>query len=149
MKLELFLFTCVPHGHRFEAPNLPSGGYGTFLLRSLNGELAVLFAIDSTEYAEVAEMIRRECPNLDDLEGARTLRRVFGVACDPAPDGSPFSIEGKPPCPICGVTPMTDWESIDPPRYVEMLVPPVTHHHWHLLTTSERMATVREAISNR
>lgn len=73
---------------------------------------APLDALDNPAFAEVASILRHlpELDALDDNKRAGLLHEIFGVACDPAPNGSRWRI-GFPPCPACGTRKVATWSA--------------------------------------
>jgi hypothetical protein len=146
MKLLLYSYVCA-HGHVFEEGTLPPGEYGTFLLRSVTGKTAVVFAIDSPEYEEVSDIVDKLLSGLRDVDRAPKLKAVFGATCDRASDGTILEVEAKPPCSICGSTQMASWQRSDPRRYIDVEIPTVTHLEWHRLSADQRVWIVQNALA--
>lgn len=141
MKLQLVMYTCASCRSVFDAPALPNGAYGEFLLWSRHGELAYLNAFVDTSLKEVDNFLSHSSPlkNRSPLDRSKILHRVYGrVACDVDERGAPFEINAYPPCPSCGNSIAASWELKDPPRLVAIVVPPVTHRRWSSLSDSQK-----------
>jgi hypothetical protein len=140
MSLITFRYVCV-RGHSFEAADA-SGEYGEFVMRGEHSpEPALLRALEDPVYLEVDALLQRSgaMRGKTDLQQADLLQAVFGVACDPAPDGTHFKIGRKAPCPVCATHEMQSWEPAGP--YAGPVLP-VTHKIWNALTEAEKLATL-------
>jgi hypothetical protein len=140
VKLQVGVHRCGPCGEPFEALHLPEGApYGTFLLRSESGlHLARLDATDDGLFAAIGEAVVAD--RGDHRARASEVQRLYGLACDRAPCGGPFVVEGDPPCPRCGAR-TSSWSLVD--RFVWMDVAPVTHDAWDRLNDKERTEFLR------
>jgi hypothetical protein len=98
-------------------------------------------------FDEVSQLLDRVpgVPALWDNDRGGLVQAVFGVACDPDGDGTPFVIGGKPPVPNCGCHTMASWTAANPPEIVDIDVPHVTHERWSRLTGEDHAAAVRRA----
>ncbi|WP_146429291.1 hypothetical protein [Blastopirellula retiformator] len=81
-----------------------------------------------------------------DLERSDLLQLVFGVACDPAADGTRLQIGRMPRCPWCDAAKIENWEATEPPRMVEVDIRHVTHVAWRRLTDLEKVKVVADAV---
>lgn len=145
MSLVTFRFVCA-EGHAFEAPDV-SGEYGEFVMRGERSpEPAYLQAAGDAAYSEVREILRElgAFRGLSDSRQAGLLQAVFGVACDPAPDGTRFEIGRRAPCPVCGTRKMKSWQPVGPYTGVSH---PVTHERWQRLSRTDKKAAVAEAAN--
>lgn len=136
MTLILYKFTCR-NGHEFEAAE-SSGDYGVFVGRGTESqEPCVVQALSDPVYAEVDWMLRSigAYDGRSENEQIDLLQSVFGVACDPAPDGTVLVLSRKPSCPSCGTREMASWE---PTRLYSGPTHQVTHQQWEQRTTSEK-----------
>lgn len=152
MKLGIAEFTCGHCGHIFDAPELAPEIYGMFLLRSKNGSLAVLDAIQDKTYEEVVSIIRGKLRKRDmtDDERIDIIQGIYGeLACDPDINGAAFVIGMPPKCPACNNQRLASWDFKDPPMTVEITVPAVTHKRWRSLSTAEQKANAQRLISLR
>jgi hypothetical protein len=148
MKLILTHYVCSKCSNEFDAPELPSGSYGDFLLRSAVGEIAYLNGIEDPTYEEVSRLLARDpsAAILGPFERAGALQKVYGkVACDAGPSGAPFHIGANPKCPRCHCQEMASWMEKEPPEFVDLDVPIVTHEQWNLLSEHEKIERVRLA----
>lgn len=150
MKLQLVKYRCANCDHTFDAPALPEGAYGEFLLWSKNGKLAYLNGLDDPTLKEVDSLLTA-CSltkSLTPLERARVLHRIFGrVACDPDDQGTPFEIDAGQPCPACGKAEIASWEFKDSTETVEVNPPPVMHHGWTTLSADAKRHAVCAELS--
>lgn len=141
MKLQLVKYTCGSCGSVFDAPALTEGAYGEFLLWSREGRMRYLNAFVDPTLKEVDNLLR-DCKALEGsspLERSKFLHRLYGrVACDPDVQGAPFDIDAYPPCPSCHSSKVISWEFKDPPEFVDVDVPIVTHHIWSSLLDGQK-----------
>jgi hypothetical protein len=148
MKLHLFEYECRPENRRFTAPEIV-GGYGVFLLRSeAEGHEAYVEALSDDAFAEAGRLVD-ESPRagrLSEQRRAELTRAVFSVACDPAPDGTPYMIGRKPRCPFCGSHDVQFLHATEPPEFADLELPTVTHRKWASLSAEERRRLVDTAL---
>jgi hypothetical protein len=145
MNLSIFKFVCE-NGHTFESPSTVE--YGAFVLRGeTSNEPFLLSAIEDPAYSEVDQILRKLGAYVGkaDFEQADILQRIFGIACDPAFDGSRLTVGRKAPCPTCGTRRMYSWE---PVGAVSTTALTVTHRHWNSLDSSQREELVRNALAD-
>ena len=122
--------------------------YGEFLLRSESGEARHLNAnLDST-FTEVDQLIGNDsrASTLDQFKRADLLNDVFGVACDKDQHGNEFRIGLKALCTHCNRRNVIEWESVEPPKYIELDIASVTHETWSSFTVEEKQARVSAAL---
>ena len=146
MSIVLYMFTCS-NGHTFEAPD-SSGDYGEFIVRGANSpEPGVLRAVADPTYLEVDGLLHKigAYNGKTENEQAEILQTVFGVACDPAPDGTNVYLGRRAPCPVCGATRMASWE---PSRPYSGPVFEVTHDAWRQRTPSQKEVLLRQAVAS-
>lgn len=145
MSLVTFKILCS-QGHEFQAVGPSKGEYGDFVMYGEHGdEPTLLSALDDAAYEEVAELLRAHFfPN--DGEAGRQLadaiQRIFGVACDPAPDGTRLKI-GFRPCPSCGTRKLTSWSPTAP--YTGDVLQ-LTHDAWDAATAAQKLAWLTTAV---
>ena len=148
MKLILTHYVCSKCANEFDAPELPSGSYGDFLLRNAAGEIAYLNGIEDPTYEEVSRLLARDpsTAKLGTFERAGVLQNIYGkVACDAGPSAAPFHIGANPKCPRCDSQEMASWIEKEPPEFVDIDVPLVTHEHWNLLNEHEKIERIIQA----
>jgi len=146
MKISLAIFRCADCNRTFEAPFCESP-YGEFLLRSRSGNLAHLNAIEDTVYGEVKMLVAEIVGCEDPFQIADMLQRIFGsVACDPDLQGSLYSINGQPSCPVCQSGHIASWELIEPKKELDLEVLEITHRKWAILSHQQKREVVIEAI---
>jgi hypothetical protein len=151
MKLHLFEYYCRRDGLHFTAPEIVAG-YGTFLLRSTGtGEEAYVEAISDDVFAEVGRLVDRlpDAARLPGPERGALTQAVFSVACDPAIDGTPFVIGGKPHCARCGSDDVEFVQATGPPEFIDIDLSHVTHRWWSGLRPEDRRRLVEEAVGHR
>lgn len=151
MKLQLVKYICGACKFEFKAPQLKAGVYAEFLLRSQSMEsVAYLDAMEDNTYDEVDALIKSN-PRLAGKSAnviAGILRKCYGaVACDPDSEGNTLQIGAFPACPSCGSQSMEYWEVIEPPEFVDRVVPSVSHKVWKLLNNSEKAQKVDQVLS--
>jgi hypothetical protein len=146
MKLHLFEYECRPENRRFLAPQIVAG-YGVFLLRSeAEGREAYLAAVSDDAFAEVGRLVDAS-PRASGLSAQRCAeltQAVFSVAFDPAADG--YVISGKSRCPFCGSPDVKFVQATEPPQFVDIDLPTVTHRRWAALPVDERQRLVETAL---
>ncbi len=149
MILSKYYYRCKNCDSKFKALDIHEGAYAEFILRNGKGDqLRHLNAIDDSSYDEVAQIL--ECcehvSTLSENQQSDLLQHIFGVACDPANDGSEFQIDNKPKCPscdsvntiLCGPTNPVETEEID--------ILPVEHTIWNQITTLEKKKKVELVV---
>ncbi|MGK7867073.1 hypothetical protein [Falsiroseomonas sp. E2-1-a20] len=147
MKITLGKYVCAACNHTFEAPMLDESRYGEFLLWSLSGRLAHLNAFEDAVYEELKSLVTDAIGAEDPFRVADILQQIFGpLACDPDPQGKPYSIDGQPLCPACRSRRIASWELIEPQKVVEMEIPEVAHQRWGQLTRPQKREAVAETI---
>ena len=149
MRLHIFKFTCGNCGCDFKSPKMSFDTYGEFLLRNNEGDLAYLDGISDPVYQEVEDLLK-QLPALQNKSAvvlAEFLRKVFGVACDPDAKGNLFSIGGDPVCPSCGERNASYWEATEPPEYLEIELPAVTHKKWFRLSEPEKLSLLANELN--
>lgn len=144
MRLQLFTYHCGACGRWFQAPEVGELAYGEFLLRSPSGEMRCLNANLDDVFTEVEALLANDpqVRSLDAFRRADILNDVFGVACDPDSQGNEFRIGARQPCSHCGEHEIAEWESVEPPAYVDVNVPPVTHFRWQKLSQDEKLKRI-------
>lgn len=148
MKLHQFEFACKPENRRFKAPVIVVG-YGIFLLRSeAEGREAYVGAVSDEAFAEVGRLVDASphSRGLSEQKRAELTHAVFSVACDPAGDGTPYVISGKPTCPFCGSHDVEFIQATEPPEFVDVEMRTVTHRRWSALPVEERRRLVETAL---
>lgn len=148
MKLILYQYKCENCGTLFMAPELPGEHYGEFILRSENGFPAYLMAIDSKIFKTINNMLKKNIKliNINHIDQANVLHSVFSIACDLAPDGSPYQIGRFPICPHCKLTKIASWEPTNPPVFLDEEIKSVSHASWNKLTDEEQIALIDGAV---
>ncbi|WP_346837592.1 hypothetical protein [Microbulbifer sp. SAOS-129_SWC] len=152
MKLQIVKCRCGSCGFEFNVPQIRSGSYGEFLLRgkSINS-VAYLDAMGDKTYDEVDRLIKSDSrmsgKSANVLAGV--LRKSYGsIACDSDSEGSVFQIGAFPACPSCGLQSVDYWEVVEPPEFIDIEVPPVTHMVWQSLSESEKKQKVGQVLSS-
>lgn len=152
MKLQLVKLKCAKFSEIFIAPEIVSGSYGEFLLRSVvDSEEACLNAIKDESYQEVNSLLKANARVIGKKPNklAEILHKTYGaIACDPDSAGHPFQIGRFPKCPSCDSQEMEYWEATEPPEFVEKAVRSVTHAKWGLLSRAQKEAKVDEVLSS-
>ena len=150
MRLQVYRYKCGACGDWFEAPEIGELAYGEFLLRSHAGEVRYLNANLDKVFTEVDDLLGSD-PRLcsfDQFQRADVLNEVFGVACDPDSTGGLFRVAAKPLCPKCNQCNISEWESTEPPCYVDVDVIEVAHSRWESLSEGEKQNRIREALDS-
>lgn len=144
----MYQYTCEQCKAIYKAPQLSYMLYGEFLMRSINGNMIYLNALSDFVFNEVHHLLRELFfkENLSDSKYSDLLHDVFGVACDSDSDGNEYSINNNPNCPECGCNKSSFWEELDPPEFIDLPIPTVTHNNWIKLTKTEKLHILNEAI---
>ena len=148
MKLQVFRCHCGACGKWFDSSKVSELAYGEFLLRSDLGELRYLNAIDDPVFEEADRFMKND-PRVETLntnKRADLLHDIFCVTCDPDHQGNPFQIGLEPRCLHCHERNVIDWESVEPPTFVEVEVLPVTHEAWSTRHYDQKQAAISAAI---
>jgi len=152
MILQLVKFKCGNCKSEFKAPQLKTGVYAEFLLRSQNrGDVAYLDAMDDKTYDEVSKYLKgnSKLTGKSANQMAAILQKSYGaIACDPDAFGNVYQIDASPVCPSCQSQTMEYWEVIEPPEFVESIVSSVTHRAWSLLSDDEKTEKVDQVLSD-
>lgn len=152
MNYLVYRFQCRGCQHWFEHHQMSPSAYGEFLLRSeTRRSERYLNGITDPVYQEVDDLLRFETRvrNRSDRERSEVLQSVFGVACDPDTDGDLFQMNLFPRCPDCGADDVETWEATEPPRVVDLEIPPVTHAAWNALSRAGKIEVLNGALDQR
>lgn len=150
MKLQLVKFQCKKCNTFFEAPELGYSSYGEFILRSRGeGKEAYLNALEDDTYEEV-KLLLESNPRVTERNTngfSELLWQHYGeIACDPDQFGFPFQIGAPPKCPACGAQEVSSWEYIDPPKFLEKTIEPVTHIFWKSFSEQEKKLRINQIL---
>lgn len=150
MKLQLVKYVCGDCQCEFKAPQLKSGAYAEFLLRSQTPDcVTYLDAMTDKTYDEVDTLIKSN-PRLTGKSAnvlAGILRKIYGsIACDLDCNGNTFQIGAFPVCPTCGSQSVSYWEVIAPPEFIEKDIPFVSHKLWQKLSDDEKAQKVEQVL---
>lgn len=148
MRFHLFKYTCKQCDAIYKAPEMSFDSYGEFLMRSPSGEVVYLNAMSDSTYVEVDELLK-SIPSLQGIspaQFAKIQKKVFGVACDTDSKGNRYGIDTKPICPFCGNQVPFYWEATEPPEFIDMVFPEVTHNDWLQLGKAEKLDILRGAV---
>jgi hypothetical protein len=101
-EISIYNYRCGGCELEFPSPYLGDFSYGEFILWSQSGRYCVYFdAIESADFSSIEDLI--ECAGKGGENMADLVQLVLGgVMCDPAPDGTRYSVYGFPACPFCG-----------------------------------------------
>lgn len=147
MTLARIRYTCE-NGHIFDAAG-SGGAYGILVARGAeSNEPGIVELIGNPVYQEVRQALDKMGAYIGLSQNGRSdlLQAVFGVACDPAPDGSRLSLGRKPACPHCGTRKHSSWTHVG--RYTEAAFL-VTHNEWKGLSSEVRQERLRAAMMER
>lgn len=147
MRLALAEYVCKHCGAEFEAPMISS--YGQFLLWSARGTAAYVHSYVDPVFQELEDLIYAQAPELKErgAQAGDVVQHMFGpLACDPDQEGAPFAIDAPPPCPKCGSANVQLRGFLDPPRFAELEIAPVTHARWNRLTEPEKQSAVARGL---
>jgi hypothetical protein len=146
MKLQQAKYSCYACGNQFKAAELAGGAYGDFLLRNAaSGEMRYLGALSDRTYDEVDEILLKsaDCAGQGVHERAKILREIYGaVAGDSDVNGNFYELGRHPRCPSCSASTVGFVESVEPPEFIDVDIPPVTHSSWNALSLAEKTAVV-------
>jgi hypothetical protein len=145
MSLTLYQVVCS-NGHTFQAANAPAAAYGELVMYGKQLALgpALLSAIGDPVFDEVSALVdaQPELRSQSERERSDRFQEIFGIACDPAPDGSQFQI-GFPACPSCGTRKHRTWSPVG--SYSGPVLP-ITHVAWKALSDAQKVARLRAAL---
>lgn len=150
MRLLLYRYRCGNCGFAFKTPDLGDMSYGDFLLRSDNNDMVYLKALKSKEFSEVSSIIGSlpEYNSKAKQERSKILHKVFGFACDDAPDGTKYQITNFPLCPQCKSHKMASWGPTFPEEFVDLDLPSPTYFHWDGLNPEEKKQLIRSSLKS-
>ena len=144
MTMALFRFRCC-NGHFFDAPDVE--GYGEFVARGERSNVpGWLQAMKDPVYLETKVLLEQlgAFGGLDERRQSRLLRSVFGITCDPAPDGSRPMVGRRQACPKCGTQQMSSWEPIAV-YHGDFFV--CTHSEWNGLSPSDKILRIKDELA--
>ena len=151
MKLHLFDYYCESCGNHFQSPQLIGDAYGEFLMRTKCGDIVYLDTCEDKVFDEV-EKIYIKLISIYKIEGTRLFidlfHEIFTVSCDFSPQEQDYSIGQDPICPNCLKTDFSRWGPTNPPEFVELDVPAVSHVNWNKLSCEEKVKKIERAIKN-
>lgn len=150
MKLQLATYVCGQCGSRFPSGEIV-GGYGTLLYRSDgSGRPAVADTFADPAFEEISQLTQRLpiAADLSERHRGDLVRFLFGATADRDGDGSSYGISVPPRCPVCGSNQMADWKVDEPPTFVEVEVPAVSHRRWDNLSNEEKLREAEVAASD-
>jgi hypothetical protein len=126
------------------------GGHGQLLLRSLGiGSLAYADAVSDTVFAQLREILSGfpTFVQLHELERGSLVRELFGPTCDPDPDGTLYAVDRNPCCKYCQDCNVRLAEVVEPPEFVDIEVPHVSHDRWNSIARPDQTAIIEQALS--
>ena len=151
MKFRYYNYECGNCEKIFKSPALIGypEPYGEFLMRTEEGEIAYLYALDSKVFREFSGILKQNpsITGMPDMERSRILHKIFGWACDLSPSHSRYQISQKPVCPICKQSVIKTWGPAIPPEYVDLDIKYITHESWEKLSAEEKIAVVDNAVT--
>ena len=103
MILQNFFYDCKTCGIKYKAATIPEMTYGDLILRTNTGKKRYTSLLNPKEFDEVANIVDADpqMALLSEHDRADIFQNIFGVACDPASDGSIYNIRQDPICPQC------------------------------------------------
>ena len=150
MNAVTFTFCCADCGCHFDAPEVPEFAYGQFVLRTEASDYAAfLDALGDSAFLESYELVKlsHRTTAMNDRQRGDLQQRIFGVICDPAPNGQTLVIGLAPRCPSCGCRKMASWEQKTPVQ--PWCMPLVEHNRWTAMTQQQKADCVDQAIRMR
>ncbi len=147
MKLQRATYVCAQCGSRFPSGEIV-GGYGTLLLRSEGAGRAGVVETSADPAFEEISQLTSQLPLAKDLSERKRgdlVRFAFGTTADRDADGSRYRTGAPPHCPVCGSSRIADWQMDEPPAFLEVDLPPVSHHRWDRLSDEEKLREVEAA----
>ena len=149
MKLQLYRYGCDTCSEWFTLPDICVFAYGEFLLKTNDSsEFRYLNANRDAVFSEVDHILSGAdsyC-SMDSFEQAKVLHAIFGVACDHSSNGERFESGALPNCKTCGGR-VNKWEAVEPPTFVDIDVPEVSHSAWSTLDDSMKREIVFKALN--
>ena len=149
VRVERWSYVCGGCGSSYDLPGADlSFSYGTFLGRSVAGEVATFDSFGESVWAEVEDLIRVDSRTrfLDLGEVGQLTQGALSFVCDPAPSGNPYVIDETPGCPTCGSTKIDSFiQHPDEPLAID--VPAMTHRVWDRLSSQDKSSAVGGALT--
>jgi hypothetical protein len=147
MKLIIYYYICKACGTEFKSPEV--NNYGEFLLRSENGELAYLNAIEDRVFNTISKILKLT-PKYkgNEIDKVKILHKNFGFTCDRAKDGTFFQITNNPKCPNCNCSEYSSYGVTSPPENVNLDLEKVTHNFWESLSPVLRNKIAQAIVVN-
>lgn len=151
MKRLLLKCTCDACGTVVKVPDTFIPNYGELLLRSDgdNNNLR-LVTVDDQAWKELDDILVAHFgySTFSVDKKITVFQKLFGIAtCDPDENGAIFEIGRKKRCSNCGAKDISNCKETDPPEYIELSVPIVTHNYWNMLSEKEKIDRVRMLLS--
>jgi hypothetical protein len=143
-------FTCGECRTILRAPVPVVADYGTLTYRSEGrGTLAIVNALEDPTFDEISHLTEQlqEVAAATARERGAAIQWVFGATADYDIDGSRFGVDFPPRCPNCESNNVVDFTVIEPPEFVDVELPLLSHDHWSGLDEPDKMTDVRQAAA--
>ncbi|GIH07105.1 hypothetical protein Rhe02_51720 [Rhizocola hellebori] len=149
MRFQLATYRCDPNGHLFRAPTI-LGGHGVFLARSSGeGDLAYVDAVSDDAFGDLRSILRGipTFMQLHELERGKVVQDLFSITCDYDSQGAPYVLNRDPCCIHCSDCNVRFIEATDPPEFVDIDVPEVSHGRWDSMSVTDRRTAIEQALN--
>jgi len=150
-KLQVFANRCGNCGLEFESLVLP-GDYEPILYVSRAGVMRYLDPDEDPVWTETKGLIKAAIKGrrVSESSEAELFHHLLARTIDAPAEGDSFaSAWEKPPCPRCGGTTRTYFGPVDPPRFKEVSIAPVTHKRWESLPPAEKAAETERVVQEK
>jgi hypothetical protein len=148
--LEVFRCECRNCGKQSEIYRFSDFEYGRRLLRTEDGiDFGLEICYKDKVFEEVEKMVDSfyegvDIPNFRELKLAEYFDKVFGLTCDPI-NGKKIDASKLPTCKYCGSSNKETFE-YQPPRFIDLEVPLITHDLWEQKSESEKQIIINSAL---
>lgn len=148
--LEVFRCECKSCGKQSDTYRFSDFEYGRRLLRTEDGiDFGLVICYEDKVFEEVGKMVDSFCkemnfPKFRELKLAEYFDKVFGLTCDPI-NGKKIDASKLPTCKYCGSSNHETFE-YQPPRFIDLEVPVITHDLWEEKSESEKETIINSAL---
>lgn len=147
MTAAAYTFTCTGCDRKFEAPGMSDFCYGYLLLRSEESEYTALLSIfEDPLFSECEPMVlsHHMVKSLGKSQQADVVFKIYGLICDPTPDGHPLNVDVLPKCSSCNSSKNLSWRPSEPGR--SWPLPSVTCEKWNALSQGEKVGLINQLV---
>jgi DNA-directed RNA polymerase subunit RPC12/RpoP len=149
MNTVTYTFQCANCSRQFNAHEVSDFAYGQFVLRAEKSDYeAFLDAPNDPAFLESYAILEAHqvAAEMSAEQKGELQQRIFGVVCDPTPDGQQLEIGLPPKCPSCGSRKMANWQQVIPVQ--AWTLPLVSHERWTAMTERQKVELVVGRLRN-